>query len=62
VKPGILYTTFHFPELMINRLTGDGHDEATLCPEYKITAVDVEPVSAESLEPIRQREVEPVGA
>jgi formate dehydrogenase major subunit len=62
VKPGTLYTTFHFPELMINRLTGHGHDPDTLCPEYKISAVDVEPVTAESLEPIRQREVEPVNA
>jgi formate dehydrogenase major subunit len=62
VKPGILYTTFHFPELMINRLTGDGHDPDTLCPEYKISAVDVEPVGADALEAIKQREVEPVGA
>ncbi len=44
VKPGILYTTFHFPELMINKLTSNVHDAETLCPEYKITAVDVEKV------------------
>jgi formate dehydrogenase major subunit len=62
VKPGILYTTFHFPELMINRLTGDGHDADTLCPEYKISAVDVEPVGAEPLAAIKEREVQPVGA
>ncbi|MBP7951384.1 MAG: formate dehydrogenase subunit alpha [Verrucomicrobiales bacterium] len=46
VKPGILYTTFHFPEFMVNRITGDGHDTDTLCPEYKISAVDVEKVTA----------------
>jgi formate dehydrogenase major subunit len=62
VKPGILYTTFHFPELMINRVTGDGHDADTMCPEYKVVAADVEPVGAEVLEEIKQREVEPVGA
>lgn len=41
VKPGILFTTFHFPELMINRVTGDACDTETMCPEYKVVAVDV---------------------
>jgi formate dehydrogenase major subunit len=41
VKPGILFTTFHFPELMVNRVTSDVKDEETLCPEYKVVAVDV---------------------
>lgn len=62
VKPGILYTTFHFPELMINRITGDGHDADTMCPEYKVVAADVEPVGAGALGEIKQREVEPVSA
>ena len=42
VKPGILFTTFHFPELMVNKITSDEHDEETLCPEYKVVAVDIE--------------------
>lgn len=42
VKPGVLFTTFHFPELMINRVTSDEHDSETLCPEYKVVAVDFE--------------------
>ena len=42
VKPGVLYTTFHFPEPLVNEVTGGGHDEETLCPEYKVVAVDVE--------------------
>ncbi|MCP4413837.1 MAG: formate dehydrogenase subunit alpha [Gammaproteobacteria bacterium] len=42
VLPGILFTTFHFPEIMINRVTGDVHDEDTKCPEYKVVAVDFE--------------------
>lgn len=45
VKPGILYTTFHFPEAMVNNVTGPGCDADTLCPEYKVVAVDVERIS-----------------
>jgi len=41
VKQGILFTTFHFPELMINRVTGDVTDKHTKCPEYKVVAVDI---------------------
>jgi len=42
VKQGILFTTFHFPELMINRVTGDVTDKHTKCPEYKVVAVGIE--------------------
>ena len=41
VKPGILSTTFHFPEIMINNLTGDVHDSEAKCPEYKVVAVRI---------------------
>jgi formate dehydrogenase major subunit len=41
VKPGILYTTFHFPEHMVNNVTGSGCDADTMCPEYKVVAADV---------------------
>ncbi|OWY19452.1 formate dehydrogenase subunit alpha [Sphingobacteriales bacterium UPWRP_1] len=41
VKPGILSTTFHFPELMINQITSDIHDTEALCPEYKVVAVNI---------------------
>ena len=44
VSPGVLFTTFHFPELMVNRITGDACDSETMCPEYKVVAVDVEAV------------------
>ena len=40
VKPGVLYTTFHFPETAINLLTSNVGDEYTLTPEYKLVAVD----------------------
>jgi predicted molibdopterin-dependent oxidoreductase YjgC len=41
VSTGILFTTFHFPELMINRVTGDVTDKHTKGPEYKVVSVDV---------------------
>ncbi len=40
VKQGVLSTTFHFPEIMINNITGDVHDTEAKCPEYKVVAVD----------------------
>ncbi|MBB5031269.1 formate dehydrogenase subunit alpha [Prosthecobacter vanneervenii] len=46
VKPGILYTTFHFPDAMVNNVTGQGCDGDTMCPEYKVVAADVELVRA----------------
>jgi formate dehydrogenase major subunit len=45
VNPGIVYTTFHFAHTMVNNLTSDLDDWATNCPEYKVTAVDVERVT-----------------
>lgn len=42
VKPGVIYTTFHFPEAAINFLTSGIGDEFTLTPEYKVVAVDFE--------------------
>ncbi|KAA3612351.1 MAG: formate dehydrogenase subunit alpha [Calditrichaeota bacterium] len=41
VKPGILSTTFHFPEIMVNNITSDVMDSEASCPEYKVVAVDV---------------------
>ena len=41
VKKGILSTTFHFPEIMINNITGDIHDSEAMCPEYKVVAVRI---------------------
>ncbi|TNE66624.1 MAG: formate dehydrogenase subunit alpha [Bacteroidetes bacterium] len=41
VKPGILSTTFHFPEIMVNNITSDVHDADALCPEYKVVAVRI---------------------
>ncbi len=41
VQPGVVYTTFHFPESGANIVTTDSSDWATDCPEYKVTAVQV---------------------
>ncbi|VAW38556.1 NAD-dependent formate dehydrogenase alpha subunit, partial [hydrothermal vent metagenome] len=41
VKPGVLSTTFHFPEIMVNNLTSDEHDAEAKCPEYKVVAVKI---------------------
>lgn len=38
VKPGVMSTTFHFPEIMLNTITGDECDTDALCPEYKVVA------------------------
>ncbi|MGB8328113.1 MAG: formate dehydrogenase subunit alpha [Steroidobacteraceae bacterium] len=45
VQPGVVYTTFHFPESGANVVTTENSDWATNCPEYKVTAVQVVRVS-----------------
>ena len=48
MQPGVVYTTFHFPESGANVITTDSSDWATNCPEYKVTAVQVLPVQQPS--------------
>ncbi|MGN6668587.1 MAG: formate dehydrogenase subunit alpha, partial [Trinickia sp.] len=48
MQPGVVYTTFHFPESGANVITTDSSDWATNCPEYKVTAVQVQPVQQPS--------------
>ncbi len=43
MTPGVVYTTFHFPETAANVVTTEFTDWATDCPEYKVTAVEVTP-------------------
>jgi formate dehydrogenase major subunit len=45
IQPGIVYTTFHHPDTAANVITTENSDWATNCPEYKVTAVEVTPVS-----------------
>jgi formate dehydrogenase major subunit len=48
VQPGVVYTTFHFPESGANVITTDNSDWATNCPEYKVTAVQITKVQQPS--------------
>jgi formate dehydrogenase major subunit len=48
VQPGVVYTTFHFPESGANVITTENSDWATNCPEYKVTAVEATRVSQPS--------------
>jgi formate dehydrogenase major subunit len=42
MPPGVVYTTFHHPMTGANVVTTENSDWATNCPEYKVTAVQVE--------------------
>jgi formate dehydrogenase major subunit len=41
MQPGVVFTTFHFPESGANVITTENSDWATNCPEYKVTAVQI---------------------
>jgi formate dehydrogenase major subunit len=45
IEPGHVFTAFHFPEVRTNLLIGNSSDVNTSCPEYKVVAVDVRPMS-----------------
>ena len=45
MTPGVVYTTFHHPETGANVVTTENSDWATSCPEYKVTAVEVNPAN-----------------
>lgn len=57
VQPGVIYTTFHFPESGANVVTTDNSDWATNCPEYKVTAVQAVKVNQPSMWQLRYREI-----
>jgi len=56
VQPGVVYTTFHFPDSGANVITTDNSDWATNCPEYKVTAVQLTRVNQPSEWQRRHRE------
>jgi formate dehydrogenase major subunit len=45
IQPGQMFATFQTSEVFLNALTGPHRDETTGTPEYKVTAVRVEPAS-----------------
>jgi formate dehydrogenase major subunit len=46
LAPGTLFATFHAREVFLNHVTGPHRDRTTGAPEYKVTAVRVEPARA----------------
>lgn len=56
VLPGHLFTSFHFPASTVNELLSSSADESSKCPEYKVSAVRVEPVEREKLHPENEAE------
>ena len=56
MQPGVVWTTFHFPDSGANVVTTDSSDWATNCPEYKVTAVLVARVLAAAADAAAQRE------
>jgi formate dehydrogenase major subunit len=41
LKPGVLSSTFHFPDVMLNNITSDEHCSEAMCPEYKVVSVRI---------------------
>lgn len=56
IQNGIVYTTFHHPLSGANVITTESSDWATNCPEYKVTAVQVEKVTSPSAWQTRYKE------
>ncbi|MDP9884486.1 formate dehydrogenase major subunit [Sinomonas atrocyanea] len=42
IQPGQAFAAIHFPDAAVNGLTSPHVDEATGCPEYKVTAVRIQ--------------------
>ena len=42
VEPGLIFSTFHFPESAANFLTNPAKDPVAKIPEFKVCAVRVE--------------------
>ncbi len=62
VRPGLVYTTFHFAESQANAITSNLSDWATNCPEYKTTAVEVQRVAAAPSDAAAERAPAGVGS
>ncbi len=57
VLPGHLFTSFHFPASTVNALLSSSADESSKCPEYKVSAVRVEPIERDELDPEDETEL-----
>lgn len=50
VVPGQVFADFHFPETNLNTLLSSSADEASRCPEYKVSTVRLEKVKRSAAE------------
>ena len=57
VLPKHLFTSFHFPASTVNQLLSSSADESSKCPEYKVSAVRVEPIERDELDPEDEMEL-----
>jgi len=57
VLPGHLFTSFHFPASTVNSLLSSSADDSSKCPEYKVSAVRVEPIEGDELDPEDEAEL-----
>jgi formate dehydrogenase alpha subunit len=53
VPEGVLFTTFHYSEAPINRLTNDALDPIAKIPEFKVSAVHIDKVAPATTDPDR---------
>ncbi len=51
VRPGILSSTFHFPDIMLNNITSSVSDSEALCPEYKVVSCRIRKSKGEFKKP-----------
>jgi len=54
VQPGQLFATFQSPGIHLNALTGPNRDTHVDTPEYKATAVRIEPAAPAAVQPLAQ--------
>ncbi|THJ24833.1 MAG: formate dehydrogenase subunit alpha, partial [Nitrospira sp. CG24E] len=57
VLRGHLFTSFHFPASTVNALLSSSADESSKCPEYKVSAVRVESIQRDELDPEDEAEL-----
>ena len=62
VRPGQLFTSFHFPDSQVNRLLSSSADDSSKCPEYKVSVVRIERVPSGSVAAAGSTGSEPVRA
>ncbi|MGB9846587.1 MAG: molybdopterin dinucleotide binding domain-containing protein, partial [Desulfotomaculales bacterium] len=50
VTPGMVFTSFHYPQAAVNRLTNPARDPVAKIPELKVCAVRVEKITGVKVE------------